>query len=867
MDPSNANPSTHGATGSPPLGYFGPVRITPAANVHPTTIQPHHTAASPNEDTAENPLPSSNVMSPPASDFTPSRAPQGPTVPHFHGSNDDSNSNPLSRKGSHADPNAMLKATTSTTTTTTRLPLEQETLNACPSPITASTTESASTSSYPVVTMDPGSLAGPLHFQSTPIFSTSHAQESTQKTPYTTVAPLIYLDPNSLLSGAQPQMLVPQPSPSSVPRSSMSVNSSGSQLGLSSNTTQGPHSVASVGPAVATPIASARALWTPGNTPPQMIPAPVPPGTVYYRAGGGVGGTTESTSVSTSIPSVFSVDSGSGAQFMPSSPPHTTTAAIAYATVTGPGPVATRLHAANASPSSPSMLFHQGSQSRESTPPQLGTPPHIGTPSSAGGQWCFLTQPTTAGHTSSSSSPPSVGGSPRIIYYDVQSGKAVASPNALALHYSSVPAAPSASAPQQHVPPRKAWTGAGIPSGYVLAHGSSPSGSTRAPGSHSHSHLGPSVENTAVPANNSSDYHPLTQENGSRYGGGGGGGGGGAGGGGGVLPNGTEINPYVLTRSELQASGERFFLPIEAVISALPGSVTPLSTAASAAMGNLEPVTCASHSLPIPALTVVSPSVWPGSATSESGALPNRVVREVVSPIPAPHPNADAAPTTVVGISHHRDHKNTAPQPEDTKNTSRGSPSHTAGQDDFVDVYDSSFTELLHIPAEKVYHRPSAASGVTRLVLCRNYQVGGGLGALNTTCAKGDQCKFVHADTSDASRHSIHVNYVWKNLDAYPYPRLPAGDQLLVFAPNQRPPVESIPSERVLVTRGALSWKEHPLAMSHCAHYYFNRTCNRGERCNFIHSVYLDPTSEEAFKRAPAPSTVAPAGAEETVVD
>ncbi|KPA78621.1 hypothetical protein ABB37_06221 [Leptomonas pyrrhocoris] len=170
-----------------------------------------------------------------------------------------------------------------------------------------------------------------------------------------------------------------------------------------------------------------------------------------------------------------------------------------------------------------------------------------------------------------------------------------------------------------------------------------------------------------------------------------------------------------------------------------------------------------------------------------------------------------------------------------------------------VNVYDSDFKTLLSIPASQVVHRPHPSLGVSRLVLCRNYAPEN-----PGNCSKGEMCKFVHADIRNASRCSIHVNYAWRSLGLCSYPRLPAGDDLTVLAPNERPPSEVIPSERILVTRGSTNWREHTAPLSHCAHYYFNRMCNRGERCNFIHAVHVDPNVQGDFKRAPAPTAVAP---------
>lgn len=179
--------------------------------------------------------------------------------------------------------------------------------------------------------------------------------------------------------------------------------------------------------------------------------------------------------------------------------------------------------------------------------------------------------------------------------------------------------------------------------------------------------------------------------------------------------------------------------------------------------------------------------------------------------------------------------------------------SSPASQGEFVSVYDSDFETLLSIPASQVLHRPNPALGVSRLVLCRKFNLEN-----PQSCSKGEMCKFVHADIRKASRCSIHVNYAWRSLALCTYPRLPAGDEVTVLAPNERSPSEVIPSERILVTRGSTNWREHTAPLSHCAHYYFNRMCNRGKRCNFIHAVHVDPNVQGDFKHAPAPRAVAP---------
>ena len=141
---------------------------------------------------------------------------------------------------------------------------------------------------------------------------------------------------------------------------------------------------------------------------------------------------------------------------------------------------------------------------------------------------------------------------------------------------------------------------------------------------------------------------------------------------------------------------------------------------------------------------------------------------------------------------------------------------------------------------------------ISRLVLCKNFNPR----AADTSCSMGARCKFVHADLRGTTpeRHQIHVNYAWRSLDLVAYERLPAGEVLRVSAPNNRQPITDICSEQILVTRGSLQRHHSSKPLSHCAHFFFNRACHRGESCNFIHAVHLDETAKD-FQRAPARST------------
>lgn len=165
-----------------------------------------------------------------------------------------------------------------------------------------------------------------------------------------------------------------------------------------------------------------------------------------------------------------------------------------------------------------------------------------------------------------------------------------------------------------------------------------------------------------------------------------------------------------------------------------------------------------------------------------------------------------------------------------------------------LEVHDPDYTAVMNIPITCVYHVPPRHLAISRLVLCRNFDPKNPL----VSCAMGDKCKFVHAnvDGNVVQSHHIHVNYAWRTAEAVTYDRLPAGELLEVLAPNNRHPVEYIPSHLVLATRGAKEAGTRTEPLSHCAHYYFNRMCNRGDACNFVHAVYVD-TNAKDFQRAP----------------
>jgi len=164
-----------------------------------------------------------------------------------------------------------------------------------------------------------------------------------------------------------------------------------------------------------------------------------------------------------------------------------------------------------------------------------------------------------------------------------------------------------------------------------------------------------------------------------------------------------------------------------------------------------------------------------------------------------------------------------------------------------VEVYDPSFRSLLTVPKEAIQQLPNASLNISRLVLCRNYYVEG-------DCPKGRSCKFVHADVNhkDVKSTPIHVNYAWRSEELCTYPRQEAGTTVSVLLPNNRLPYELISSDRLLVTIGSTSAVRGEAPASHCAHYHFNRICNRGEKCHFIHALYVDPNAAD-LQKAPPP--------------
>ena len=160
-------------------------------------------------------------------------------------------------------------------------------------------------------------------------------------------------------------------------------------------------------------------------------------------------------------------------------------------------------------------------------------------------------------------------------------------------------------------------------------------------------------------------------------------------------------------------------------------------------------------------------------------------------------------------------------------------------------VFTPGFTSVLDIPLSAIRHLPAASLNVTRLVLCSKFDPAQPKGS----CPMGGRCRFVHADVVPPAQRDLHVNYAWRSVADVTYERFPAGNCFHVAAPNSRQAVDTMDSSLVLKTK-ALAMRR---PLSHCAHYYFNRTCNLGAECQFIHAVFVDPTAKD-HQRAPAPA-------------
>jgi hypothetical protein len=154
-----------------------------------------------------------------------------------------------------------------------------------------------------------------------------------------------------------------------------------------------------------------------------------------------------------------------------------------------------------------------------------------------------------------------------------------------------------------------------------------------------------------------------------------------------------------------------------------------------------------------------------------------------------------------------------------------------------------------NIPTARVIQVPERLLPLESLVLCPAFDPAF---PSVTKCPLGAACRHVHADVTGLPLIEVHVNYAWRSLEDVAYPRHEAGSTVQVAPPNTHRAIDTMDTGLMLRTR-ALSAPRRPL--SHCAHYYFNRECNLGCECRFVHAVFIDPAAQpHRLRRAPAPS-------------
>jgi hypothetical protein len=170
-------------------------------------------------------------------------------------------------------------------------------------------------------------------------------------------------------------------------------------------------------------------------------------------------------------------------------------------------------------------------------------------------------------------------------------------------------------------------------------------------------------------------------------------------------------------------------------------------------------------------------------------------------------------------------------------------------------VYTPDLGAIMAVPIPFVVQCPPQSARVTRLVACKHYH------PERNACTKGRRCKYLHVNfdaipPDTLVSHPVHVNYAWKVLTDCHYERHPPGGHMLVGGPNSDHNATSVSSEQIIKTSGSMVFLHDPSATGvprHCAHYHFNRICNRGPLCSFIHVVHVDPAAR-TFQKAPAPS-------------
>jgi hypothetical protein len=164
-----------------------------------------------------------------------------------------------------------------------------------------------------------------------------------------------------------------------------------------------------------------------------------------------------------------------------------------------------------------------------------------------------------------------------------------------------------------------------------------------------------------------------------------------------------------------------------------------------------------------------------------------------------------------------------------------------------VNVYDGRLTSYFEVPSEKIvpthgglryieHFNETGPYSRFRFQVCHNF--------LNGRCNKGFTCTYIHTKQLPPARE-IHV----QGVDAYE--RLPVGLSLFVHMPGSTGKPQLIPSQYVIRTLGSErlyadvieNKSGTAVRPQHCAHFLFNKLCNRGPNCAFIHALMPKTTS------------------------
>lgn len=136
-------------------------------------------------------------------------------------------------------------------------------------------------------------------------------------------------------------------------------------------------------------------------------------------------------------------------------------------------------------------------------------------------------------------------------------------------------------------------------------------------------------------------------------------------------------------------------------------------------------------------------------------------------------------------------------------NATKKAPRNKPQGDRALTVYNAEMTHCYTVPQDRVAFVPSPISKDRQLSLCPEYTE-------SATCPRGESCTGVHANVDGLEKLAIHINFAWKDAESVSYARLTPGETLSILAPNNRPPMEQLASELILVTKGSLSHQQDP---------------------------------------------------------